>query len=260
MRFKVKMKVEGRSRKFPVNYQYELMSAIYSIMSKADQDYANRLHQKGYVSTNKNFKLFNFSNLIAPNKGIRFDKSTERLVVESNFVFWHISFMLEEGLQKFVQGVFSNQLIHIADKSGGIDFRIDEIQLLPEDKWENAPIECRCLSPICVSRKIEGKSTVAYLCPAEEGYETALLSGLLEKYKAIHGKDYEGERYCRLSNVEEKPKSKLITIKADTQQQTRVKGFVYRFKIELPEELFYIAMNCGIGEKCSMGFGMIERR
>lgn len=259
MRFRIKMKVEGNERELPINYQYELMSAIYSILSKADKEYASRLHEKGYQTSHKRFKLFSFSSLIAPNKGIHYNKETERLIIDGDFVYWQLTFILEEGMQKFIQGIFSNQTIRIADKKGGTNFRIAEIQLMPEAEWSNNPIECRCLSPICVSRKVEGRNTVSYLNPSDEEYNTALLAGLLERYKAIYGKDYEGEAYCRLSTTGDAPRSKLITIKADTAQQTKVKGYKYRFSIELPEELFYIAMNCGLGEKCSMGFGMIER-
>lgn len=258
MRFRIKMKVEGREKETPINYQYEMMSAIYSILSKADGEYAQKLHDDGYVSDFKRFKLFCFSNLIAPNRGISFDKSTGRLKIVGEYVYWQISFMLEDGLQKFMQGIFENQTIRIADTSCGVTFRIVEVQLMADVEWKEGPIECRTISPVCVSHRVDGKSTVAYISPEDEGYEKAILTGLLERYKAINGKDFEGERYCKLTVIGDAPKSKLITIKAGTEQQTRVKGFVYRFNIELPQDLFEIAYNCGLGEKSGMGFGMIE--
>lgn len=52
MRFKVKMKKEGTECELPINYQYELMSAIYSIFAKADKAYADSLHE----NDNKRFK------------------------------------------------------------------------------------------------------------------------------------------------------------------------------------------------------------
>ncbi|MEE1084003.1 MAG: CRISPR-associated endoribonuclease Cas6 [Paludibacteraceae bacterium] len=257
MRFKIIMKVEGKSNEMPINYQYEMMSAIYSIFRKADEDYANMLHKDGYLSTNKRFKLFCFSNLIAPNRGICYNKETGRLKLRGEYVYWQISFMLDDGYRKFVQGVFENETIRIADNLGGVTFRIVEMQKIPDVEWKQM-IECRTLSPICVSKKCDGKSTVSYLSPFDEEYEKALLTGLLERYKAIYGKEFDGERYCRLTVLGEEPKSKLITIKAATEQQTKVKGYVYRFNIELPQELFKIAYNSGLGEKCGMGFGMIN--
>lgn len=258
MRFKIQLKIEGASKKLPINYQYELMSAVYSLLANADKNYATNLHETGYQTDNKRFKLFCFSELIGPNKGISYNKQTGRLRVNGEYVYWQISFMLEDGLRTFVQGLFNNQTIRIADKQGGVTFKIVEIQMMPTSEWRPEPIACTTMSSICVSRKCEGKSTVAYLSPSDEGYNEALLCGLLERYKAIYGKEYSGERYCNLTVVGDEPKSKLITIKAGTPQETRVKGYKFSFNIELPEELFDIAYNCGLGEKCGMGFGMIR--
>ena len=252
------MKVEGAERELPVNYQYELMSAVYAIFAKADKAYADSLHENGYQVDNKRFKLFCFSELIGPHKGISFNPQTDRLRVNGEYVYWQISFMLEDGLRTFVQGLFNNQTIRIADKQGGVTFKTVEIQMLPVAEWKPEPMACTTMSSICVSRKCEGMSTVAYLSPSDEGYNEALLCGLLERYKAIYGKEYSGERYCNLTVVGDEPKSKLITIKAGTPQETRVKGYKCKFNIELPEELFDIAYNCGLGEKCGMGFGMIR--
>lgn len=262
MRFRVTMNVEGKNREMPINYQYEMMSAIYSVLENADSEYARMLHDEGYSSDIKKFKLFCFSNLIVPNRGIATrevsGKSYTRLIVKSDQVYWYIGFALPEGMQKFVQGIFSNQQIRIADSFGGVTFRVVEVQLDSEPEEINGPIECQTLSPICVSKKVDGKTTVAYISPTEEGYEGALLTGLLERYKALNGKEFEGDRYCKLTVLGNEPKSKLITIKADTAQQTKVKGFTYYFNIELPHELFKIAYNSGLGEKCGMGFGMIK--
>lgn len=266
MRFRILMEPEGRERIIPINYQYEMMSAIYSLLSKADSEYAQTLHDKGYTSDIKRFKLFCFSNLIAPNRGIAPIKvkagngEQSRLKLNGDRIYWHIAFALPEGMQKFIQGLFVDQQIRIADSLGGVTFRITEVQLEPDLEKEDGSKECQTISPICVSKKVEGKQTATYLSPTEEGYEEALLTGLLERYKAINGKEFEGERYCRLTIVGNAPQSKLITIKAGTDQQTKVKGFNYYFNIELPHELFVIAYNSGLGEKCGMGFGMIRER
>lgn len=266
MRFKIQMTPVGRDRKIPINYQYEMMSAIYSILSTADGDYAKMLHDEGYASDVKRFKLFCFSNLIGPNGGIVplkekvGDEEQIRLNVKGDVVLWYIAFALPEGMQKFVQGLFVDQQIRISDAVGGVTFRITEVQFVPDPDVTDGPIACETLSPISVSKRVEGMSTVTYLQPTDEDYEKALLTGLLERYKALNGKEFEGERYCKLTVVGNAPQSKLITIKAGTEQKTRVRGFKYYFNIELPHELFEIAYNSGLGERCGMGFGMIKVR
>jgi len=53
-------------------------------------------------------------------------------------------------------------------------------------------------------------------------------------------------------------KRKKVTIKAGTPQQTYVIGYLCDFKITLPKDLMKILYETGIGEKGSLGFGMVE--
>ena len=260
MTFKLTLALEPQvsGREIPINYQYELSAIIYRIIANADASYSEMLHDKGFSSTKKHFKLFTFSNLIAPHRGIEFRKGTDRLVVKSNTLEWYLGFVSEESTQRFVQGVFTDQRFRLADNVSGAWFRICEVQLLPEVDW-TPDTEFETISPISVSKHIEGQKHAIYIGPDDEAYETALLTGLVERYKAINGRDYEGEKYCRLT-VTNEPKSALITIKAGTKDETRVRGFRYRFKIDLPKELMEIAYECGLGERGSMGFGMIKVR
>ena len=81
---------------------------------------------------------------------------------------------------------------------------------------------------------------------------------LLNRYVAYYGKPYQGilNYDFTVTNV---LKSKLITIKADTPQQTRVKGFLCEFRMKAPKELMNIMYESGIAEKGSSGFGMVEK-
>lgn len=257
MRFKLTLQLEPQEsgREIPINYQYELSSVIYKIIASADFEFSEHLHTTGYMSTTKNFKLFTFSNLIAPNRGITLNKETNRLIINSDTVYWYLSFIPNESTQKFVQGVFSDQRFRLADRLGGARFRIREVQLMPDMKY-NDDTEFETMSPISVSKHEEGRKFPLYIAPGDELYETALLTGLTERYKAINGKDFEGEKYCHLIPTSE-PKSALICIKAGTKEESRIRGYRFRFKLQLPPELMDIAYAGGLGERCSMGFGMI---
>lgn len=254
MRFKITLELmpQESGREIPINYQYELSSVIYRIVANADEKYSEMLHNIGFISTTKHFKLFTFSNLIVPNRGIR--KETERLVIKSDMVYWYLGFIPNEITQKFVQGVFADQQFRLADSVSGAWFKIREIQLLP-DVEVSAETEFETLSPICVSTRVDGRKT--YMKPGDETYEQGLLTGLLERYKAINGIEFDGDKYCHLT-VTNEPKSALIKIKSGTKDETKVRGFRYRFKIDLPQPLYNIACNGGLGEACSMGFGMIN--
>lgn len=254
MRFKITLNVQSHvlGRELPINYSYECSAAIYRILSHSDKDYSLWLHENGFISGGKRFKLFTFSNLIVPQYGI--DKQRQRLILKSDTVEWYISFLPEKSTQQFIEGVFRQQSFRIADRVSGVEFQVREVQVMPPlDYKEEMYFET--LSPVCVSkRRDDGKSE--YLSPSDPSYVRGLLTGLLARYEAYYGKAYEGETYCDFQ-VLNKPKPVLVKIKADTPQQTFVRGYRYKFKVRLPEALMRIGYESGWGEKGAIGFGMI---
>lgn len=258
MRFKLTLQLEsvGGKKEIPINYQYPLQCAVYNILSKSDVEFTTHLHDHGYQHADggKIFKLFTFSNLIVPNFGI--DKERERLIIKSDFVYLYISLQPEKDTQQFIQGIFAQQSFRIYDYMSEAEFVIREVQVVkpldysPDDVFST-------MSPVCISLRND-RGHMDYLRPDHPLYETGILTGLLSRYKVINGKEYDGESYCHLRVLNE-PKSALIRIKAGKQTETRVRGFRYKFQIDLPEPLMQIAWESGLGEKGSMGFGMIEK-
>ena len=255
MRFKLSLQLQSEvmGKEMPINYQYPLQSAIYQILAKSDASFSTWLHKNGYQQDGKRFKLFTFSNLFIPKYEI--DKERERLIIKSDFVSFYISFLPEKSTQKFIQGLFQQQIIQIADYISGVQFMVREIQVMaPLDYHSNMAF--RTISPVCISLRNE-RSHMDYLAPTDPRYEQGILTGLLNRYNAINGVPFNGNPYCHLQLLNE-PKSTLVRIKAGTPNETRVRGYRFQFKIELPEELMQIAYESGLGEKGSMGFGMIE--
>lgn len=254
MRFKLTLQiksVDGR-KEIPINYQYPLQSAIYDILSKSDVEFTAHLHDCGYqYNGGKIHKLFAFSNLIVPRPGIAIDKERERLIIKSDTVYLYISFQPEKDTQHFIQGIFAQQSFRIYDQLSELEFIIQEVQVMPSLEYSSEDV-FNTLSPVCVSLRND-KGHMDYLRPDHPLYETGILTGLLSRYRTIMGKEYEGETYCRLKVLSE-PKSALINIKG-----IRVRGYRYKFQIELPASLMQIAWESGLGEKGSMGFGMIEK-
>lgn len=242
-------------REMPINYQYPLQSAIYHLLAQSDRDFSSWLHENGFQLQGKRFKLFTFSNLIVPKYGI--DKQRERLIVKSDIASLYISFLPEKSTQMFIQGLFQQQTLQVADYLSGVQFTINEIQVLPPLEYRRSMTFCT-LSPVCVSLRNE-RGYMDYLAPTDPRYEQGLLTGLIARYEAIHGQPYSGTSYCRLQLLGE-AKSTLVRIKAGTPNETRVRGYRYQFKLDLPEELMLIAYESGLGEKGSMGFGMIEEQ
>lgn len=258
MRFKLSLQIqpEVMGRELPINYQYPLQAAIYRTLAQSDLDFSTWLHENGYqLNKDKRFKLFTFSNLIVPQYGI--NKERERLIIKSNTVTLFISFLPEKSTEKYIQGLFQQQTIQIADYLSGVQFQVREIQVMPSLDY-HPDMVFKTLSPICVSCHNE-RGKMDYISPTDSRYELGLLTGLLARYDTIHGQPFSGEPYCHIHLLNE-PKSALVRIKAGTPNETRVRGYRFQFKIDLPEELMQIAYESGLGEKGSMGFGMIEAK
>ncbi len=70
MRIKLTLGPVEKKCIIPINYQYPLSAAIYKILASGSLDYAEWLHQKGYLSPGgKPMKLFVFSKLITIKEG-----------------------------------------------------------------------------------------------------------------------------------------------------------------------------------------------
>ena len=65
MRFKLTFESKTRNKQpvIPINYQYPVSSWIYKMIHTGNSEFAEWLHSKGYMDQNKQFRLFNFSNL-----------------------------------------------------------------------------------------------------------------------------------------------------------------------------------------------------
>ena len=68
MRFKITLTPDYIlfGNEIPMNYQYELSSFIYRTLARSDSGYSAWLHENGFITGTKRFKLFSFSNLLIP--------------------------------------------------------------------------------------------------------------------------------------------------------------------------------------------------
>lgn len=255
MRFKLKLYInkEKSGNALPLSYQYELSAYIYHTLAKGDAQYATWLHENGFNMEGKQFRLFSFSNLIVDK--IKIDKEANRLLLLSNTAELQISFLPERSTEEFVKGVFSEQVFMLGDKQSKVQFMVQGIEMLPTPAF-NGELKGKTLSPICISTKRDNGS-IDYFALDDSRAQATLLNNLLHKYHAFYGKEYDGDMRFEWKTVTE-PRSKLITIKAGTPQQTKVKAYNCNFSLQANNELLRLAYECGLGEKNSMGFGMVE--
>ena len=254
MRFKLTLTVDRRAfgNFLPLNYQYELSAFVYRTIERANAAYSEWLHENGFKLDAKQFRLFCFSNFQIPIYKIQ----DHRLRIDSDTITWFISFLPEQSTEEFIKGVFAEQLFSIGDKLSKVQFRVANIELLPEPDFSK-PNQFNTLSPVCITRHIPEQNRIAYESPDSNYAREALLCNLKNKYKAFYGKEFEGDEQFDFKLLYT-PKSKLIMIKANTPEQTQVKGFTFRFTLKAHPGLMHVMYQCGLREKNSTGFGMVD--
>lgn len=256
MTIELNLEPETYNYQIPLNYQYPLSAAIYKLIATSSQEFANWLHEIGYKSgKGKPYKMFTFSKLNT--NQINKDYLAKNILKsDGNLRFYFASPVNDKIILNFIQGAMQNGKIKI----GAVDlpqteFTIKSINMLPIITYENTHIY-RTISPICVSNFNKGK--VEYIFPNNEQIEAKLVNNLKEKYKILYEKDFNQNLQVEIIDKSQF-KQKNIIIKENTESQGRIKAFETHIRINTTAEMHKIAQECGIGERNSMGFGMIER-
>jgi len=254
MRFRLSLYIDNHvfENRLPINYQYELSAWIYKIISQGDEQYAQWLHQNGFSEKHRHFKLFVFSNLYS--QGIKFEK--DRLFFCSGKASFYLSLLPEKSTEACIKGVFKEQEFSLGDKYSRVQFRVQQVEMIPPPDFSKNFV-FKTISPVVVSVGQEGRQHSVYLSPEEKNYGQLIINNLTEKYRLFYNKAFEGNtdfRFELLSPV----RSKLILIKAGTEEETRVRGFLFTFRLEADKELLKVMYEAGMGEKGSLGFGCVE--
>ena len=256
MKFKLTLKIDRKHGDLlPFNYQYEQSAVIYRILAQADTQYASWLHENGYqLNGSKRFKLFCYSPFIF--EKVRPLPKEGCLNIIGERTTWYISFIPEKSTLEFFLGIFTHQSFTIGNKEHRVAFGVAGVEAMPMPPLSE-DMTFQALSPICVKQH-EGGNTV-YLSPDNPKFAAGILKGLKARYESIHGQPFDmNDNAFAFELTGNKVKAKLITIKANTPYESRVRGYLCSFRMKAPLELMKIACEGGIGEQCSQGFGFIE--
>lgn len=257
MQFKITLKALEQNSTVPINYQYPLSAAIYHIIAKGDAEYASFLHETGY---GKGFKLFTFSQLNVP-----FKIEGDRLKLLSNEVNFQVAFHLPQAMESFVKGLFQSEQIDIVDKKSKMSFAVKSVESLPnllQQYTENeiVNITVRPLSPIVAGLQNE-KGNYDFLSPEDPRF----IESLIYNWRSKIGTCFDpatGSGASLMTEVilmKQSPKSRLITIKADTDAETKIRGWMnFELKVTGEKRFVELMMNAGVGVYNSMGCGCVE--
>ena len=237
----------------PINYQYEMASWIYRTINQVDQDYAQFLHSEAHSLGNKHFKLFTFSHLRFPKYQIEGD----RIRVLSPKAFGTFAFYMDKTAENFIRGLFEKSKLSIGDRTSRVEWKIEQIETI-DSEISSQSLRFQTVSPLVVAMATvrNGKTSASYLEPHDPNFESRFLENLANKYRALYPeKPTPDTADWKLRVLSAAPKAKLTKIKADTEQETYIKGYLFDFEVDAPIEILRIGLLAGFGEKNALGFG-----
>jgi len=223
----------------PIHYNDIVQAFIYS---NIDYDLSCFLHDKGFTTNGRTFKMFSFSRIIGRPK-----------MKEGNINFGKkIQLFISSPLDDFCSSIANYMLKSNNMFLGKNNIKTEQIEInnqcVKEDK-----IIVNTMSPIVVYstfvRPDNGKYT-CYFMPKEPDFNRLIKENLIKKYKALENKIIE-------SDIEVIP---LGPVKQNLTyyKKTIIKGASGKFLIKGAKELLQIGVDTGFGSKNSQGFGCVK--
>lgn len=267
----------------PLSYNWHLQSAIYRALG----DYGSKLHAgspevlPAYVpvesssatttvpqATGTNtlaeastvasrpYKFFTFSRLLFEN---RYSIRQDQIYYNSGPIQLVVSSARDEFLMKLAEGMFSGSgLIEVAEQW----LKVTDFRLLPHPKIEDFErVKVKTMSPITTRSPVttpDGTDKDYHYDPSEKEWSGRIVRNLQNKAQRLLDPE-------ALPAADDISRSRVRPLKVATRdlhrsyyKGGRIDAYTGLYQLILPAPLFDVAYNCGLGERNSMGFGMIE--
>ncbi|MCQ1529180.1 CRISPR-associated endoribonuclease Cas6 [Lutispora saccharofermentans] len=226
----------------PIHYNNIIQAFIYN---NIDNKLSRFLHDKGYITNGRSFKMFTYSRVIG-------DWRAE----EDRFNFGKkAKLIISSPLDNFCKSVANSMLQSNHLFIGQNSIQTERIQIDNQivDKDE---IIIDTLSPIVVYStfiKPDNSKYTCYFMPREPDFNRLVKENLVRKCNAVN----------TITNGIGEPNVEVIPLGKVRQhltyyKKTIVKGASGRFLIKGRKELLQIGVDAGFGSKNSQGFGCVK--
>ena len=249
MRIKITCAI-NRSIILPINYNHHLTSLIYQTLKVSAPDYADFLHQDGYESENRRFKLFTFSQLMAKRRQIRGDEIQFRSPLT-----WFVSSSQQPFMDNFAAALMQTGVLQIDRQR----LEIQEVEILPQPRF-STQMSFRCLSPVTMSTVRDRCGTLSkhYCLPDDPEFSELVRQNLIRKYQAVNRHPPSDKSFAMTFDTayiaqKEGRVTRLVDYKG-----VKIRGVVSPFHVIGTPDLIRIGYECGFGDKNSAGFGMVS--
>lgn len=225
----------------PLDYNHLIQALIYKSISK---DFAEFLHDNGFLLGKRKFKLFTFSRLIG---NFVLDRSKRRIIYHGNLSL-HVSSPIERFIEDVANTIVKRSSIFLS----GNKLSVKELKFPAEAHIKGNKIAIRMLSPLTVYSTLmtpDGRKKTYYYSPYEKEFSDLVNENAKKKYFLLTGETIKSD--VKISPL--KVKEAVVIYK-----RTVVKGWMGTFILKGPASLIKTIYDAGLGAKNSQGFGMFE--
>lgn len=226
--------------KVPFNYNHILSAIIYNKI--ADLNFANELH------SSKSFKFFTFSQIYIPKRRIVKDG----IIAKDGVISFYISSPNDFLIKSLVDGFLEDLEISFQNQK----LTIQKIEALKTPEFSSKS-EFKTLAPIIVRTKkeIDGELKIWDLAPSDKFFKS-LENNLIKKYIKFNNLTKTDKKINIYSDMNFVKRKRISINKGNV--TTHHRAYMMDLILEGDLNLIEFAYDVGIGEKNSMGFGMVK--
>ena len=249
MRIKITCDI-GEGICLPINYNHFLTCVIYQFLKGSDSEYADFLHQDGYESENRRFKLFTFSQLMAKRRQIRGD-----MIEFRSPVTWFVSSSQKPFLENFAATLVQIGILQVERHR----LRVQDVEVLPQPRFR-PKMTFRCLSPITMSttRQRDNQSVTHFCLPDDPQFSELVGQNLSRKYEAIYQEPPQDSSFAMIFDKGYMAKKNGAVTRLVDYKGVKIRGVVSPFHVIGAPDLIRVGYECGFGDKNGAGFGMVD--
>lgn len=229
----------------PFIHSHILQGLIYKFL---ENEAAEWLHSEGFKYEKRSFKMFVFSDIL---EKAQIDK-TKRMFIFPETISFYLASPVDWILQQAAQNLIRSEKVKLGDN---ICF-ISSISVLKQELITDNKIRVKTLSPITIHstfKKPDGKNITYYYSPFEKEFNELINLNMKKKWKSLYKKESPYGNIIIKPMFDTNKKERIRYFK-----NTLIKGWTGMFELTGEPELLQFALNVGLGDRNSQGYGMVE--
>lgn len=246
----------------PINYQSEISNWVFTVLSNSGAELSMWVQQLGFDLSSKTFKLFTFSPLaIYP---YEMDQVRQEFKLLGNQVKLGLSIAVSPAFEQQLVNLFRQVPLQLGTLDGQpAHFEVKHWQVLSPPVFKET-MTFKAISPISITTIEETKSANPYVLPDNVEYDISFFNHIVRRFKAaqqyrsLAGLKLLDPAFPMQYKLHGLAKSRLIHLKANTENIQQLRGFSYEFEVSMPTPVMEFCYYAGFGEFPHLGFGYVD--